>query len=159
MNDEIADLRMRKAMMMPKVPQSPMPRGRRIPLSRFWLDRRVNFFLGGVCLLVLVAALISLWPPPRATRSVAGSSPAMHRERAQYYEGIGQIEEAIRVYQAALHLSPGDPAPHMSLALLFERQGRFAEAVASYERYLELTSEAAESAAIRTRIEVLRRTR
>lgn len=83
----------------------------------------------------------------------------MHRERAQYYEGIGQIEEAIRVYQAALHLSPGDPAPHMSLALLFERQGRFAEAVASYERYLELTSEAAESAAIRTRIEVLRRTR
>ncbi|MEE8242161.1 MAG: tetratricopeptide repeat protein [candidate division NC10 bacterium] len=145
-------------MMMPKVPQPPVPRRRRIPLSRFWLDRRINFFLGGVCLLVLVAAVLSLWGGPRATPSVAGSSPAMHRERAQYYEGIGQIEEAIREYQAALHLSPGEPTLHKSLALLFERQGRFPDAVASYERYLEIDSGAADGSAIRTRIEVLRRT-
>jgi tetratricopeptide (TPR) repeat protein len=82
----------------------------------------------------------------------------MHRERAQYYEGIGQIEEAIREYQAALHLSPGEPTLHQSLALLFERQGRFPDAVASYERYLEIDSGAADGSAIRTRIEVLRRT-
>lgn len=144
-------------MMMPKVPPSPAPRGRRIPLSRFWLDRRINFFLLGVCLLVLIAALISLWEGPRATPTVAGSSPAMYRERAQFYESIGQIEEAIREYEAALHLSPGDPTLHKSVALLFERQGRFAEAVASYERYLELGSEAAENSAIRSRIEELRK--
>jgi tetratricopeptide (TPR) repeat protein len=82
----------------------------------------------------------------------------MHRERAQYYEGIGQIEEAIREYQAALHLSPGKPTLHKSLALLFERQGRFPDAVASYERYLEIDSGAADGSAIRTRIGVLRRT-
>lgn len=145
-------------MMMPKAPQSRVPRGRRIPLSRFWLDRRINVFLVGVCLLVLVAALISLWGRPRATSSVAGSSPAIHRERAQFYEGIGKLEDAIREYQAALDLSPTDPALHKSLALLFERQGRFADAVIAYERYLELEPEAAERSTIRTRIKDLRRT-
>lgn len=146
-------------MMMPKMPGSLVPRRRRIPLSRFWLDRRINFFLGGVCFLVLIAALISLWPPPEATRSVAGSSPAMHRERAQFYEGMGKLDGAIREYQAALRLAPKDPGLHKSLARLFERQGRFADAVVSYERYLDLQSDAAEDSAIRTRIEVLRRTR
>lgn len=145
-------------MMMPKVPSSPGPRGRRIPLSRFWLDRRITVFLVGVCLLVLVAALISLWGRPRATSSVAGSAPTIHRERAQFYEGIGKFEDAIREYQAALHLSPADPALHKRLAVLFERQGRFADAVTAYERYLELEPEAAERSAIRTRIKDLRRT-
>ena len=83
----------------------------------------------------------------------------MHRERAQFYEGIGKFDRAIREYQAALGLAPKDPGLHKSLARLFERQGRFADAVVSYERYLELQSDAAEDAAIRTRIEVLRRTR
>lgn len=146
-------------MMMPKIPRSPLRRRRRIPLSRFWLDRRINFFLGGVCLLVLITALISLWPPPRDTRSVAASSWVMHRERAEFYEGIGKFDEAIGEYQAALHRAPKDPGLHKSLALLFERQGRFADAVASYERYLELQPDAAEAAAIRTRIEELHRTR
>lgn len=109
--------------------------------------------------MVLVAALISLRTPPRATRSVAGFSRAMHRERARFYEGIGKFDEAIREYQAALHRAPEDPGLHKSLALLFEQQGRFADAVASYERYLDLRSDAAEDSAVRARIEVLRRRR
>jgi tetratricopeptide (TPR) repeat protein len=145
-------------MMMPKMPRALGPRGRRIPLSRFWLDRRINLFLGGVCLLVLIAALASLWVGARATRSVAGSAPTIHRERAEFFEGIGEFDEAIRAYQAALDRAPADPGLHKRLALLYERQGRFAEAVASYERCLELQSEAAEVVAIRARIEALRRT-
>jgi len=144
---------------MPKMPPSPMPRRRRIPLSRFWLDRRINTFLIGVCLLVLAGALIALRPPPRATRSVAAPAPALHLERAEFYEGIGKLDEAIGEYRAALHRAPEDPGLHKSLALLFERQGRFADAVASYERYLELQPDAPEASAIRTRIAVLRRPR
>lgn len=146
-------------MMVPIMPPSPVPRRRRIPLSRFWLDRRINLFLGGVCFLVVIAALISLCLPPRATRSVAASSWVVHRERAEFYEGIGKFDEALGEYQAALHRAPEDPGLHKSLALLFERQGRFADAVASYERYLELQPDAAEASAIRTRIEELGRTR
>ena len=108
---------------------------------------------------VAVAALVSLWSPPRATRSVAASSWETHRERAEFYEGIGKFDEAIDEYQAALHRAPKDPGLHKSLALLFERHGRFADAVTSYERCLELQPDAAEASAIRTRIEELRRTR
>lgn len=144
---------------MSKDPQSPAPRGRRIPLSQFWLDWRISFFLIGVCVFVLGAALIALTGRPKVGPPVAGSSPTVHRERAQFYEGLGRIEDAIREYQAALRLSPADPGLHRALALLFDKKGRFAEAIAAYERVLQLEPASAEASAIRTRIAQLRQRR
>lgn len=141
---------------MPNAPQSPVPRGRRIPLSYFWLDWRISFFLVAVCVLVVGVATVAIWGRPAVVPSVAGSSPAIHRERGQFYEGLGRIDEAIREYQAALRLSPGDPALHRVLALLFEKKGGFTEAITAYERYLELEPDAADRSTIRARIEHLR---
>ncbi|MFQ5881783.1 MAG: tetratricopeptide repeat protein [Candidatus Methylomirabilales bacterium] len=139
-------------------PGSPVPRGRRIPLSQFWLDWRISLVLLGVCLLVAGAAIIALWGWPEAVPVISGPSPGVHRERAQLYERLGKIEESIQEYQGALTLSPDDPALHKALALLFEKGGRFDEAIASYERYLQLEPESADASAIRVRIAKLRRT-
>ncbi len=141
---------------MPNAPQSPVPRGRRIPLSYFWLDWRISFFLVAVCVLVVGVATVAIWGRPAVVPSVARSSPALHREKAQFYVGLGKLEEAIREYQAALRLSAGDPALHKGLALLFEKKGGFTEAIAAYERYLELEPDAADRSTIRARIEHLR---
>ncbi|MEE8283223.1 MAG: tetratricopeptide repeat protein [candidate division NC10 bacterium] len=141
---------------MPNAPQSPVPRGRRIPLSYFWLDWRISIFLVAVCVLVVGVATVAIWGRPAVVPSVARSSPALHREKAQFYVGLGKLEEAIREYQAALRLSAGDPALHKGLALLFEKKGGFTEAIAAYERYLELEPDAADRSIIQTRIEQLR---
>ncbi len=83
----------------------------------------------------------------------------MHRESAQLYQGLGKIKEAIREYQAALHLSPREPELHWALAVLFEKEGRLAEAIASYEHYLQLEPDSAKASAVRRWIEELRRRR
>ncbi|MCI0484218.1 MAG: tetratricopeptide repeat protein [candidate division NC10 bacterium] len=137
---------------MANAPKAPVPRGRRIPLSQFWLDWRISFFMIGVCVLVLGAALVALTSRPRVVPSVAGSSPAVHRERAQFYEGLGRIEDAIREYEAAIRQSPADPTLHRALALLCDSEGRFAEAIAAYERFLQLEAASPEASAIRARI-------
>jgi tetratricopeptide (TPR) repeat protein len=146
-------------MTMPGIQPSDVPRGRRIPLSRFWLDWRISLFLVGVCLVVAAAALGALWGGPSVAPSFSRSSPVIHRERAQLYEGLGRIEDAIVEYQAALRLSPADPALHRALALLFEKEGRSAEAIVSYERSLQLAPAGAEAVTVRTRLEELRRQR
>jgi tetratricopeptide (TPR) repeat protein len=142
---------------MSQVPQSPVPRRRRIPLSRFWLDWRISFFLVTVCVVVVGVAVVALWGRPEFIRSGPGSSPATHRERAQFYEGLGKIDDAIHEYQAALRLSPEDPALYTALALLYEKEGRFAEAADTYERSLARQPDAQGRFAIRARIEALRR--
>ena len=144
---------------MANVPGSPVPRGRRIPLSQFWLDWRISLFLLGVCVVVVVAALIALTRGPTVVPSVAGSSPAIHRERAQFYEGLGRVEDAIREYEAAIRQSPADPTLHRALALLFDREGKSAEAIAAYERLLQLEPASPEESAIRRRIAELRQRR
>ncbi|MGH7474274.1 MAG: tetratricopeptide repeat protein [Candidatus Methylomirabilales bacterium] len=144
---------------MANTPKSPVPRGRRIPLSQFWLDWRISFFLLGVCVLVLGVALVALTVRPKVVPSVAGSSPAIHGERAQFYEGLGRIEDAIREYEAAIRQSPTDPALYRALALLFDREGRFADAIVAYERFLQLEPAAPEASAIRRRIAELRQRR
>jgi tetratricopeptide (TPR) repeat protein len=141
---------------MANTPKSPVPRGRRIPLSQFWLDWRISFFLIGVCVLILGVALVALTGRPKVVPAVGGSSPAIHRERAQFYEGLGRIRDAIREYEAAIRLSPADPALHRALALLFDREGRFAEAIVAYERLLQLEPASPEESAIRRRIAELR---
>lgn len=143
-------------MSMPNFPESPVPRGRRIPLSRFWLDWRISFFLVAVCVVVIGVAVVALWGRPHILPSRAGSSPATHRERAQFYEGLGKTEDAIREYQAALRLDPEDPALYQALALLYETEGRFAEAIDAYERSLARQPDAQGRFAIRSRIEALR---
>lgn len=142
---------------MSQVPRSPLPRRRRIPLSRFWLDWRISLFLLGVCVLVVVAAVMTLLSGNETNPSMVGPSPATHRERAHFFEGLGKSEEAIREYQAALHLSPEDPRLHEALALLFEREGRLGEAIAAYERSLELETDSKKAFVIRSRVEELRR--
>ena len=144
---------------MANTPKSPVPRGRRIPLSQFWLDWRISLFLLGVCVVVVAAALIALTRGPTVVPAVGGSSPAIHRERAQFYEGLGRIEDAIREYEAAIRQSPTDPALYRALALLFDREGRFAEAIVAYERLLQLEPASPEEAAIRRRIAELRQRR
>lgn len=144
---------------MANTPKSPVPRGRRIPLSQFWLDWRISLFLIGVCVLVLGVALVALTRRPTVVPSVAGSSPAIHSERAQFYEGLGRIEDAIREYEAAIRLRPADPALYRALALLFDREGRFAEAIVAYERLLQLEPASPEESAIRRRIAELRQRR
>jgi len=144
---------------MANTPKSPVPRGRRIPLSQFWLDWRISLFLIGVCVLVLGVALVALTGRPTVVPSVAGSSPAIHSERAQFYEGLGRIEDAIREYEAAIRLSPADPALYRALALLSDREGRFAEAIVAYERLLQLEPASPEESAIRRRIAELRQRR
>ena len=144
---------------MANTPKSPVPRGRRIPLSQFWLDWRISLFLLGVCVLVLGVALVALTGRPTVVPSVAGSSPAIHSERAQFYEGLGRIEDAIREYEAAIRQSPTDPALYRALALLFDREGRFADAIVAYERLLQLEPASPEDSAIRRRIAELRQGR
>jgi len=144
---------------MANTPKSLVPRGRRIPLSQFWLDWRISLFLIGVCVLVLGVALVALTGRPTVVPSVAGSSPAIHSERAQFYEGLGRIEAAIREYEAAIRLSPADPALYRALALLSDREGRFAEAIVAYERLLQLEPASPEESAIRRRIAELRQRR
>jgi tetratricopeptide (TPR) repeat protein len=141
---------------MANSPRAPAPRGRRIPLSRFWLDWRISFFLLAVCLLVVGAGLGALWsglstgPPP------ADSSAAVYRERAQLYEGLGKVEEAITEYQAALRLTPTDPGLYRELGDLFEKQGRNEEAVALYEQAVTRVPAGAEAPALQGRLERLR---
>ncbi|MFQ5961047.1 MAG: tetratricopeptide repeat protein [Candidatus Methylomirabilales bacterium] len=144
---------------MSNAPESRAPRRRRIPLSRFWLDWRISFFLVAVCVLVVGIAVVALWGRPEFIRSGPGSSPATHRERAQFYEGLGKNDDAIREYQAALRLSPEDPALYNALALLYEKEGRFAEAADMYERVLDLQPDAQGRSMIRARIEALRHKR
>ncbi len=134
-------------------------RGRRIPLSRFWLDWRISLFLFGVCLLVLGAVIISLWRGPEATPPTFVPSATVHRERAELYERLGKMAEAVQEYQAALRLTPEDPALHKVLAQLLERQGKREEALIHYERSLQLDPASAEASAIRERIEGLRKAR
>lgn len=141
----------------PNTPDTPVPRGRRIPLGRFWLDWRISFFLIAVCVVVVGIAIVALWGGHELVPSRPGSSSVMHRERAQVYAGLGKRAEAIREYRAALRLSPDDAELHRALALLFEAEGRFGEAIALYERSLRLEPASVEAAGIRTRIEVLRR--
>lgn len=143
-------------MTIPNAPGSPVPRGRRIPLSRFWLDWRISFFLVAVCVLVVGVAVVALWGRPEILPSKAPSPPTTHRARAQFYEGVGKIDEAILEYQAALRVAPTDPAVYKALALLYERKDRFPEAASAYERFLELQPDAAEGPLIRSRIEALR---
>lgn len=142
---------------MSNVPQSPVPRRRRIPLSRFWLDWRISFFLVAVCILVAAAAAMTLLSGKKTAPPIA--NPATHRERAQFFEGLGKIEDAIREYQAAIRLSPDDAGLHEALAFLYEREGRFAEAITSYERSLYLAPESEKSSSIRSRVDELRRRR
>ncbi len=144
---------------MSQVTQSPAPRRRRIPLSRFWLDWRISFFLVAVCVLVVGVAVVALWGRLEFMRSGPGSSRATHRERAQFYDGLGKTEDAIREYRAALRLDPEDPALYHALALLYEEEGRVAEAADMYERVLDLQSDGQERSMIRARIEALRRKR
>ena len=144
---------------MSNVPQSPVPRRRRIPLSRFWLDRRISFFLVAVCILVVVAAAMTLLSGQKTAPPIANFSPAMRRERAQFFEELGKIEDAVREYQAAIRLSPDDAGLHEALASLYEREGRFAEAITSYERSLQLAPESENSSSIRSRVDELRRRR
>lgn len=146
-------------MVMSNTPESPVPRRRRIPLSRFWLDWRISFFLVAVCVVVVGVAVVALWGRPGIVSSRPGPSPASHRERAQFYEGLGKNKDAIRAYQAAIRLRPEDPAQYQALALLFEKEGRFAEAIAAYERSLDLQPDAHERAFIQSRIEALRHRR
>jgi Flp pilus assembly protein TadD len=113
----------------------------------------------GVCVLVLGAALVALTSRPRVVPSMAGSSPTVHRERAQFYEGLGRIEDAIREYEAAIRQKPTDAALHRALALLCDSEGRFAEAIVAYERFLQLEPAAPEASAIRRRITELRQRR
>ncbi len=144
---------------MSQVTQSPVPRGRRIPLSRFWLDWRISFFLVAVCVLVVGVAVVALWGRPNIAPSKPEPSTTSHRERAQFYEGIGKIDEAIREYQAALRMSFEDPALYTALAVVYEKAGRFREAVEAYERSLDLQTDAQERSIIRSRIEALRQRR
>lgn len=144
---------------MSHAPESPVPRGRRIPLSRFWLDWRISFFLVAVCVLVVGVAVVALWGRPDVVPPQAEPSASIHRERAQFYEGLGKIEEAIREYQAALRMRPDDPALYTALALVYEKAGKFPEAAEAYERSLDLELDAQERADIRSRIEALRHRR
>jgi tetratricopeptide (TPR) repeat protein len=146
-------------MSMPNAPESPVPRGRRIPLSRFWLDWRISFFLVAVCVVVIGIAVVALWGRPHILPSRAGSSSTTHRERAQFYERLGKTEDAIREYRAALRLDPENPALYQALALLYETEGRFAEAIDAYERSLARQPDAQERSVIRARIEALRHKR
>jgi tetratricopeptide (TPR) repeat protein len=131
-------------------------RDRRIPLSRFWLDWRISFFLVGVCLLILGAVVIALWRGPEATPPVFVPSATVHRERAEVYERLGKMAEAVQEYQAALRLAPEDPAIHKALAQLLEKQGRREEALIHYERSLQLDPASKDLSAIQERIERLR---
>lgn len=135
----------------------PVPRGRRIPLSRFWLDRRISLFLVGVCLLILGAVIVLLWRAPAAPPPAFVPSATGHRERAELYEQLGEMAEAVEEYRAALRLAPEDPALHKALAQLLERQGRWEEAATHYERSLHLSPASQELPALRERIEGLRK--
>jgi len=146
-------------MTMANIPPSPAPRGRRIPLSQFWLDWRISLFLVAVCTLVLGAGLLALWGWRAAPPPVTHASPAVHRERGEVYERLGKLEEAIGEYRVALRLSPADPTLHRALAGLFEKQGRIADAIATYERALELDPASPEAPDIRVRLEQLRQAR
>lgn len=141
---------------MSEDPQPSLPRGRRIPLSRFWLDWRIGIFLLSACVLIFGVAVVALLGGPNVVPSPAGTFPTTHRERAQFFEGLGRTDEAIREYRAALRADPDDPALHKALALLLEKEGRFVEAITAYERFLELEPESATASAVRTRIEELR---
>jgi tetratricopeptide (TPR) repeat protein len=112
-----------------------------------------------VCVLVVGVAVVALWGRPDVVSPKADSSATIHRERAQFYEGLGKIEDAIREYQAALRVSPEDPALYTALALVYEKAGRFADAVDAYERSLELQPDAQARTAIRSRMESLQRGR
>lgn len=144
---------------MSKDPQPSVPRGRRIPLSRFWLDWRISIFLLSACVLIFGVAVVALLGGPDIVPSPAGTSPTAHRERAQFFEGLGKTDDAIREYQAALRVDPEDPALHQALALLLEKEGRFVEAITAYERFLELEPDSATAVAVRTRIGELRQRR
>jgi len=115
--------------------------------------------LVGVCLLVLGAVIIALWWGPEATPPVLLPSATVHRERAEIYERLGKMAEAVQEYQAALRLAPEDPALHKVLAQLLEKQGKWEEAMTHYARYLQLDPAARDLSTILERLEGLRKAR
>jgi tetratricopeptide (TPR) repeat protein len=50
----------------------------------------------------------------------------------------GNLEEASRLFLAALDREPGDPAAHLNLGITFQRLGRLADAEAEYRRVIAL---------------------
>lgn len=68
-----------------------------------------------------------------------------HPERARAHYGIGlayaylgQPEEALRAFEAALRLQPDDGAVHYQIAQALEQMGRADEALERYERAIEI---------------------
>src|SRR5574341_1282192 len=56
----------------------------------------------------------------------------------QNYWQAGRVSEAVREYQAALSIDPGEPVAHYNLGLAYAGQGRAGEAVRAYREALRL---------------------
>ncbi|MFQ5840122.1 MAG: tetratricopeptide repeat protein [Candidatus Methylomirabilales bacterium] len=138
-------------------------RGRRIPLSVFWLDRRITFFLIAVCVVVITGGVAAIWsgwgtvgphtgevaaPPPTGTALV---------EQAIRHERLGRLSEAEKLYRQARSISPDNTTIARNLAGLLERLGERSEALALYREYLDLAPSAPDRTAIEERINALAR--
>ncbi|HUS67532.1 MAG TPA: tetratricopeptide repeat protein, partial [Kofleriaceae bacterium] len=67
------------------------------------------------------------------------------------------LSDARARFQAALKISPRYAPAHRGLGLVQERSGQTARAILSLETYLRLAPRAADAAAIRARINRLRK--
>jgi protein O-GlcNAc transferase len=84
-----------------------------------------------VLALVILSALLAV------SGCAAKPRPLAHYQRGIDYHGKAQWEDAIREYQRAIELDPGDPAPRFNLGVLYQDRGRLKEAKQQYLAILD----------------------
>ena len=112
---------------------------------------------GGTGIIMAVAAAALLAAPygcskdskETATQSTVDAAPATQDEaRAHFDRGVefslkGELDSAIKEYEAAININPGIPEAHNNLGFAYMDQGELDKAVVHQKKALELKPELA----------------
>jgi tetratricopeptide (TPR) repeat protein/ribosomal protein L40E len=90
-----------------------------------------------------------------ASLEIFADNYAAQYDLAVAYHMSGNEPDAIKAYEKATKMAPGDPAAHLSYAITLDASGRPDDAVSEYRQYLQLVPTARDAAAVSARIQSL----
>lgn len=117
---------------------------------------------------LVFAAALGISVPAAAQEQDAGGGTAevdkTGQARSEVRLGLealdaGRFEEALSHFERASSLVPEANLPHKHAARALEGLGRWSDAVSEYETYLRIKADVSDAAAIRTRIDEIRKTK
>jgi tetratricopeptide (TPR) repeat protein len=86
------------------------------------------------------------WPAQLHAKHLLGIHPGGRAIRLLYAktcDGLGQFDEALRIYRELLNETPGDAELEFAIANVLRNQGRSAEAIAGFQNILRMADAAA----------------